>query len=137
VFPIPISRHILAALGMAAALTVAGCVTIGTGITERAWRENWENLTAGLSADELRTQLGEPFEVRTADLPADADELWVHLLPETIGYRTEKTGEHDMLLPNKRIITVPDYEDVPQRDHVAYHLYLHNGHLVRWERVEP
>ncbi|MCC5021738.1 MAG: hypothetical protein J6386_02565 [Candidatus Synoicihabitans palmerolidicus] len=66
--------------------------------------------------------------------PPDRDETWLYTRPEVTGQRTALTGEHDIKLPNGRIISVPDYTDEEIRQIATYHLHWLHGQLVKWER---
>ncbi|MCF3650660.1 hypothetical protein [Synoicihabitans lomoniglobus] len=121
-----------------AILLTTGCASIGQGITERDWRAAWDALQPGQSQDEVLTVLGEPREkkdVANAKTPT-IDRVWIYTRPEIVGYRTELTGEHDIQLPNKRVISVPDYEDEEVREIIIYRLHWADGQLVAWEREE-
>lgn len=133
-----LSRFTLCRLVLALMLMEAwsGCLVVGGGLTSRQWLAGWDGLTADLSPEAVTARLGAPREVTSPGEDAPGiDEVWLYTRPEVTGTRTVHEGEHDIRLPNGRIISVPDYVDKDVRVIAEYRLYWTAEKLVRWERT--
>ncbi|MCC5021739.1 MAG: hypothetical protein J6386_02570 [Candidatus Synoicihabitans palmerolidicus] len=53
-------RLLFPLLTLAATLVLTGCVTLGSGITERDWRAAWDVLAVGHTQSATRDALGPP-----------------------------------------------------------------------------
>ena len=111
-----------------------GCGT--SGLTERQWNVGYAALKPGLKPVDALTSLGNPREIRPANVTSGQPETWIYSRPEKVGYATVKTGENDIPLPNgKGAITVPVYEDKGVIKIVEYHLFWVDQRLDHWSRI--
>jgi len=116
---------------LALTITLAGCVTIGEGATEREFDATWDALQIQQSQSTLLEQLGEPRERKPHSAP-DHDEVWIYSRLEVVGHKTEVSES----AIGGTGVSIPTYEEVPINKIVEYHLRWLQGTLVSWERIE-
>ena len=114
-------------------LLLAGCVTIGEGVTAREFDQGLESLTPGMTQTSVLATLGEPREKRAADANTDHDSVWVYSRFEVVG---TKTVINEGALGGVAA-GIPTYEEEDITEIVQFHLEWDDGVLVRWERIEP
>lgn len=115
------------------AIGIAGCKTIGGGITNREFDTHWAALEAGQTTTTVKSRLGSPREKNLAEENLPGHTRWIYSRPEVIGHRTEI----DEVFVNAQGVTVPTYHRVEVLGNVEFHLYFHEDKLTRWERIVP
>jgi hypothetical protein len=115
------------------AIFVAGCETLGEGITAREFDERLETLAPGTTQEAVLELLGEPRDRLEASEATDADSVWVYS-------RMEKTGTRTVI--NEGALGpggagIPSYEEEDVNSIIQFRLFWQDGAFVRWERFEP
>lgn len=93
-------------------------------------------LKAGMTAEVVRTKLGEPFEIRPMESEVGKAEVWVFRIERTINTTQVATGTRDvpafMLATADKTTTVPEmvYSMADKKAETILSLLMLNGRLI-------
>lgn len=114
-------------------ILVAGCKTLGDGLTAREFDERLENIVPGTTQEALLELLGEPRDRLGSTEATDADSVWVYTRMEKTGTRT--VINEGALGPGG--VGIPTYEEEDVNSVIQFRVFWLDGSFVRWERFEP
>lgn len=113
--------------------SLAGCLTIGEGVTERAFNSGWASLEVGISVAQIEESFGAPREKRPDPNGIVGRVTWIYSRPEVIGHKTKI----DEVILNESGAKVPTYERVEVMGVAEFHLHFQDDMLVDWARIVP